>query len=97
MRDQLLDTVAMTTSPRIERRQVCLELVINALASALSGRSVVMVTSMSLGAAYSPVLPIVKPLAPLLSVIRNLKTNAVRVAKENRVVVGSVLRVKLRR
>jgi len=28
------------------------------------------------------VLPIVKPLAPLLSVISNLKTNAIRVGKE---------------
>jgi hypothetical protein len=46
--------------------------------------------------AYSCVIPIVKPPASLLSVVRNLKANTIRVGKENCVIIGSILRVKLR-
>src|SRR6185312_11951305 len=45
----------------------------------------------------SSIVPIVESLASFLSVIRDFKTDAIRVGKEKSVIIESILRVKLRR
>src|SRR6266480_27318 len=81
--DQLLYTVAMSTFPRIERRQVCFKLLNQRSGVGGVGSFCSYGGFHTSGADYSCVLPIVKPLAPFLSVIPNLKTNAIRVGKEH--------------